>query len=190
MTRVILTSVLSVIGLVAVLAIAAVAWIWLGGFDASAASPSQLANAPLHFALERQMEQGTANAPAPPPPTRRRTVIGYRQYDADCGVCHGTPIAPRAQWARSMNPEPPDLTATRTRLSPRQLFWLICHGEKMTGMPAFGVQRTDDQIWGLALFVSALPDMSAQEYGRLRAAYGPAPRPFSLTPNAACLGAK
>jgi hypothetical protein len=60
----------------------------------------------------------------------------------------------------------------------------------MTGMPAFGVQRTDDQIWGLALFVSALPEISQQDYQRLRSTYGPAPKPFSLTPNAACLSAK
>jgi mono/diheme cytochrome c family protein len=136
------------------------------------------------------MKSGASSVPAPPSPTRRRIVIGYRQYDADCGACHGTPIAPRAQWARSMNPEPPDLTAVRTRRTPKELFWLICHGEKMSGMPAFGVQRTDDQIWSLALFVSALPDISAQDYGRLHAAYGPAPRQFSLTPNATCLTAK
>jgi mono/diheme cytochrome c family protein len=187
MRSLLLTSLL-MMAIAGLAALAGVAWLWLGGYDASAGSPSRLAYAPLRFALERQME--AAKVPDAPPSTRHRIVIGFRQYDADCGACHGTPIAPRAQWARSMNPEPPDLTAARTRLTPKQLFWLICHGEKMTGMPAFGVQRTDDQIWGLALFVNALPDISAQDYARLRTAYGPAPRPFSLTPNAACLGAK
>jgi mono/diheme cytochrome c family protein len=86
-----------------------------------------------------------------------------------------------------MRPQPPDLTEKPTGLSPKALFWLICHGVKMSGMPAFGVQHTDDQIWDIALFVRALPTMKAQDYGRLRATYGPAPKPFDLTPDAACL---
>jgi mono/diheme cytochrome c family protein len=191
MRSLLITSLLAVAVASMAAALAVAAWLWLGGFDATAASPpSRLAYWPLNLALARQAESGAAKVPDPPPPTRRRVVLGFRQYDADCSACHGTPAASRALWAKSMNPQPPDLTATQSRWPPKQLFWLICHGVKMTGMPAFGAQHTDDEIWDLTLFVSALPKMSAGDYQRLHAAYGPAPTPFSLTPNAACLTAK
>lgn len=171
----------------AILLIVALAWLWLGGFDPRASSPSRLAPMALDIALKQRMQAAAARLGPPPAPNDRRTVLGYRQYDAECAACHGAPDAPRALWAKSMNPQPPDLTETPTRLGPKALFWLICHGVKMTAMPAFGVQRTDDEIWDLALFVRALPTMKSEDYQRLRATYGPAPKPFALTPDAACL---
>jgi mono/diheme cytochrome c family protein len=177
--------------LAAVLVMGGLAWLWLGGVDAGAASPeSGLAAGALRMALHRQLESAEAAAGSPPPPTSKSLIFGFRQYDAECAACHGTPDEPRASWARSMNPAAPDLTETPTRLSVKQLFWLICDGVRMTGMPAFGVQHTDRQISDLTLFVRALPTMKAQDYQSLRATYGPAPKPFSLTPNAACLTAK
>ncbi len=177
--------------LAAVLVMSGMAWLWLGGFDAGAASPeSPLAARALRITLNHQLELAEAAAGSPPAPNGKSLIFGFRQYDAECAACHGTPDEPRALWARSMNPPSPDLTETPSRLSVKQLFWLICHGVKMTGMPAFGVQRTDRQISDLTLFVRALPNMKAQDYQSLRATYGPAPKPFSLTPNAACLTAK
>jgi mono/diheme cytochrome c family protein len=171
----------------AVLVIIALAWLWLGGFDPRASSQSHLAPLALDIAVKQRMEAGAARVGPPPAPDVRRLVLGYRQYDAECAACHGTPDASPAPWAKSMSPQPPDLSETSTHLSPKALFWLICHGVKMTGMPAFGVQRTDDKIWDLALFVRTLPTMKAQDYERLRATYGPAPKAFSLTPDAVCL---
>jgi mono/diheme cytochrome c family protein len=171
----------------AILVIIVLAWLWLGGFDPRASSPARLAPLALDIAVKQRMDAGAAQLGPPPASNDRRTVFGYRQYDAECATCHGAPDAPRAVWAKSMRPQPPDLTEKPTGLSPKALFWLICHGVKMSGMPAFGVQHTDDQIWDIALFVRALPTMKAQDYGRLRATYGPAPKPFDLTPDAACL---
>ena len=177
--------------LAAVLVMSGMAWLWQGGFDARASSPeSRLASGLLRVALNRQLELAEAAPRSPLAPTSKSLIFGFRQYDAECAACHGTPDEPRALWARSMNPPPPDLTETPTRLTAKQLFWLICHGVKMTGMPPFGVQHTDREISDLTLFVRALPNMKAQDYQSLRATYGPAPKPFSLTPNAACLTAK
>jgi mono/diheme cytochrome c family protein len=171
----------------AILLVVALAWFWLGGFDPRASSPSRLAPMALDIALKARMRTAAGQLGPPPAPNDRRTVLGYRQYDAECAACHGAPDAPRALWAKSMNPPPPDLTETPTHLDPKALFWLICHGVKMTAMPAFGAQRTDDEIWDLVLFVRALPVMKPEDYQRLRATYGPAPKPFALTPDAACL---
>lgn len=173
-----------------VLAAALGAWTWLGALDASATRPAPTAiRAPLRAALERQLEREAAAGPAPPASSERRMVLGFRQYDGACGACHGTPLEPRAVWAKAMVPAPPDFTETPPQRFLRQRYWLICRGQTMSGMPAFGERRSDDEIWDLALFVAALPGMRPDAYQRLRNFYGPAPRPFDLTANAHCLKA-
>lgn len=164
------------------------AWVWLGRLDASAVAHGPPAlSAPLRAALERQLAR--ASLPTAPAASGRRIVLGFRQYDGACAACHGTPLEPRAVWAKAMSPAPADFTEAPSRRSLPQLYWLICRGQAMSGMPAFGERRSDDDIWDLALFVAALPDIKPESYQRLRALYGPAPKPFDLTPNAHCLKA-
>jgi mono/diheme cytochrome c family protein len=163
-------------------------WVWLAGLDASAARPAPAGLSwPLRAALERRLEREASGPPAPPAPSDRRTVLGFRQYDGACAACHGTPLEARAVWAKAMKPAPADLTEGPSKRSLRELYWLICRGETLSGMPAFGDKRSDDDIWNLALFVAALPDIKAERYQRMRAYFGPAPKPFDLTPNAHCL---
>jgi mono/diheme cytochrome c family protein len=172
------------------LAGAVCAWVWLGRLDVSATGPtSRLLTAPAHLALTRQLEREAAGPPEPPAPSGRRLVLGFRQYDGACASCHGTPSEGRAVWAKAMNPVPPDFTETPRRLPLKRLYWLICRGEALSGMPAFGQQRSDDDIWDLALFLAALPSMKPEAYLRMRSDYGPAPKPFDLTPNARCFKA-
>jgi mono/diheme cytochrome c family protein len=48
---------------------------------------------------------------------------------------------------------------------PGQLFWVVKHGIKMTGMPSFGAIGTDDkEIWSIVAFVKALPNVSEADY--------------------------
>lgn len=172
----------------AVLALVVAAWLWLSRLDASAIGPPPAALSwPLRAALERGLDREARGPPAPPTPSDRRIVLGFRQYDGACAACHGTPLEGRANWAKAMNPAPVDLTEARSKRSLRRLYWLICRGQTLSGMPAFGEKRSDEDIWNLALFVDALPDIDAERYQRMRAYFGPAPKPFDLTPNAQCL---
>ena len=43
-------------------------------------------------------------------------------------------------------------------------FWVIKHGVKMTGMPAWGASHDDDVIWSLVAFLNKLPQLSPQQY--------------------------
>lgn len=70
-----------------------------------------------------------------------------------------------------LNPAPPDLTQGVPR--PAESFWVIKHGIKMTGMPAWGRSHKDDQIWSMVAFLRKLPDLSPQRYGALTAGAKP-----------------
>ena len=45
-----------------------------------------------------------------------------------------------------------------------ELFWIVKHGIKYTGMPAWPGQARDDEVWAMVAFLRRLPQMSVDEY--------------------------
>ena len=70
-----------------------------------------------------------------------------------------------------MNPTPPDLFRADREPDAQENFQFIKHGIKMTGMPAFGPTKSDDQVWALVTFLNVLPGITAEDF---TAAAGPA----------------
>jgi mono/diheme cytochrome c family protein len=73
-----------------------------------------------------------------------------------------------------MRPQPPHLTEAAAHWELREVFWLVRHGVKMTGMPAFGPTHDDETLWSIAAFVKELPGMTPERYGGLGSAEGAA----------------
>jgi cytochrome c553 len=67
-----------------------------------------------------------------------------------------------------MTPPPPELNAERlTRWSPEELFTIVKHGIKFTGMPGWPAQQRDDEIWAMVAFLRRLPALDAAQYRAL-----------------------
>lgn len=43
-------------------------------------------------------------------------------------------------------------------------FWVIKHGIKMTGMPAWGASHDDEKIWSVVAFLRKLAELDARRY--------------------------
>jgi mono/diheme cytochrome c family protein len=69
---------------------------------------------------------------------------------------------------KGLNPQAPNLTDAVKAWTPRQLFWIIKHGVKMTGMPSFGATHDDDEVWSIVAFIEKLSGMSAEQYRQLK----------------------
>ena len=95
-----------------------------------------------------------------------KVIIGVGHYGAHCAVCHGAPGVPKGDIARGLYPPPPDLANTVPLYSPAELFWIVKHGIKMTGMPAWS-DHSDDELWATVGFLETLPGMSEQDYANL-----------------------
>jgi mono/diheme cytochrome c family protein len=91
---------------------------------------------------------------------------GVDHFAAHCAVCHGAPGVPRGAIARGLYPLPPDLAGAATQFSPGELFWILKHGIKMTGMPAWP-DHSDDELWATVAFLEQLPGMSEPDYAKL-----------------------
>ena len=95
-----------------------------------------------------------------------KVLIGVEHFAAHCAVCHGAPGVPRGDIAEGLYPQPPNLARAATFYTDGELFWIIKHGIKMTGMPAWS-DHSDEELWSTVAFLEKLPGMSEQDYARL-----------------------
>lgn len=110
---------------------------------------------------------------------------GATHYESGCRSCHGSPGSRQPRIAQHMAPPAPALSPLIATWEPKELFMLVKHGVKFTGMPAWPSQHRDDEVWAVVAFLLKLPELDAAEYRRL-ARGEPAPSDIeALTPTAA-----
>lgn len=102
----------------------------------------------------------------------RVTDEGVRHYRLMCETCHGAPGVEPSETGKGLNPEPPELNEEAEKWSPAELFWIVKHGVRMSGMPAFGKTRSDEALWRIVSFVKKLPEIKPAEYKQLAQARG------------------
>ncbi len=82
-----------------------------------------------------------------------------------CVNCHGGPGAQWAKFSEGLNPGPPDLKDVVGGLQPREIFWVVKNGIRMTGMPSFaGAGVPDPEIWSMVAFLKKLPTVSDADF--------------------------
>jgi len=158
----------------AILPIAGLIFAWIGFFNVGASSGHwKLTEWFLHFAM-RSAVRTYALALDPPerlPLEAIQPAAGH--YARGCAVCHGAPGEPRTQAMMRMLPQPPDLRGKVPEWNDAELFRIVMHGVRFTGMPAWPTQNRDDEVWAMVAFLRELPSMDAARYRDL--AYGGEP---------------
>jgi mono/diheme cytochrome c family protein len=82
-----------------------------------------------------------------------------------CANCHGAPGVNWQKFSEGLQPDPPDLKDVVKERRPTQLFWVVKHGIKMTGMPSFGaIGAEDKEVWSIVAFIKALPTVSEADF--------------------------
>ena len=118
----------------------------------------------LHFTMERSVSTYAIAIEAPPldhPALIRR---GATHYDLGCSPCHGNVDDKTPRIPQAMLPPPPPLPDRVSQWQPEELFYLVKHGVKFTGMPAWPAQQRDDEVWAVVAFLRRLPELGAKEY--------------------------
>lgn len=93
-----------------------------------------------------------------------RARQGAKMYGDACQACHIAPGVAPTPVHQGLNPKPPVLHELARNPPPDRLFWIVKHGIKMTGMPAWGETHGDDELWDVVAFVAKLPEMTPQQY--------------------------
>ena len=127
----------------------------------------------LKVSMRRSVAARATDITAPPLDDPALVLEGAGQYELACRACHGSPHLPTSRLAGSMLPPPPYLPRTVRAWSDAELFEIVKHGIKFTGMPAWPSPRRDDEVWAMVAFLRALPAMSGPAYRDLVWADGP-----------------
>jgi cytochrome c553 len=135
----------------------------------------------LIFAKQRSVATHTLGTPAPPLGEPSAVLKGAGHFESACRPCHGAPDLPRQpRVARGMLPPPPNLSERAPSWQPEELFYIVKHGIKMTGMPAWPSLVRDDEVSAMVAFLAVLPGLDAAGYRQL--VHGPAAQPAPAEP--------
>lgn len=158
---------LTVIGTVAVIAAGGAIVVATGLYDVAADDPHTASvSSFLTMAREESIARRATNIKVPDLASNVMIEAGAKEYSEMCVGCHLAPGSEGMDLRPGLNPQPPDLTKLGVK-DPARTFWIIKHGIKMTGMPAWGVNHDDETLWSLVAFLNRLPGMTQQQYAQL-----------------------
>ncbi len=147
-------------------------FVWSGAFNIAADEPHWPLTAWLmETARDRSIAARASDVIVPALEDESQIRAGAGNYDAMCAGCHLQPGVERSEASAGLYPAPPNLTRRRIDDAARA-FWVVKHGIKMSGMPAWGRSMEDEPIWGMVAFMQQLPDMSPDRYRELVDASG------------------
>jgi cytochrome c553 len=133
---------------------------WIGFFNVGASSGHWKITAWfLELAMRSAIRTYALAVETPDALPKDALIPAAGHYAEGCAFCHGAPGVPRNAAVLHMLPAPPDLAATVDDWTDAQLFRIVKHGIRFTGMPAWPTQARDDEVWMMVAFLRALPEL-------------------------------
>ena len=146
-----------------VVAIGLSAWAYSGLYDVGADDHHwRLTFRVLQTVRDRSIRVRSEQITVPNLNAPQLILKGAGQYAAMCTGCHLAPGIAESEVRVGMYPKPPNLS--RVRIDPRDAFWVIKHGIKMSAMPAWGGSHDDPTIWSMVAFLQKLPGITPAQY--------------------------
>ena len=121
----------------------------------------------LQFAKRRSVATHSIGTKVPPLDDMALIIKGAGHYDLGCRPCHSVPFVMMPHIPDAMTPDPPRLEETVPRWKDQELFHIVKHGIKLTGMPSWPSLERDDEVWAVVAFLRKLPGIKDTEYNDL-----------------------
>ena len=161
----------SIVAVVAGLPVAGFLVIQLGLIDVRASTGHwQVTDWFLHWVMRSSVTAAAGSTEAPPLDDPGLLPAAAAHFETGCAVCHGSPAAKRPPIGLAMLPPAPDLAHVVGSWSNEELFEIVKHGVRYTGMPAWPSQSRADEVWALVALLREMPSMNADQYRELAGA--------------------
>lgn len=150
-------------------------FVWSGVYAIGADVPHWRATYWLLTTLrERSVDRAASPLVVPSLAEPASLLSGGADYNEMCATCHLRPGIRESDFSIGLYPKPPDLTIPRGsrdegESAARRDFWIIKHGIKGSGMPAWGLTHDDQRIWAMVAFLRRLPELTPEQYQILTA---------------------
>lgn len=154
--------------LLAIVGLATVAGgLWLASSGVSAtATPGALETTVARTVRHWLVPSALRQRPNPEPATAETLQEGLAHWADHCASCHANDGSGDTAMGRGLYPKAPDMRLAATQaLSDGELFALIEHGVKLTGMPAWTTGTPDGEraTWHLVQFIRHLPRLTDED---------------------------
>ncbi|WP_439632352.1 c-type cytochrome [Shinella sp.] len=120
----------------------------------------------LHWVM-RSSVRTSAIGTTVPAFTEGMLPMAAGHFETGCAICHGSPAMPRPDSVGRMLPPPPDLKDKIATWSDAELFQIVQHGVRYTGMPAWPVAGREDEAWAMVAFLRRYRELDAEQYRTL-----------------------
>ena len=117
----------------------------------------------------------------PVQPTDAVIERALEHYADHCATCHANNGSGETEIGRGLYPKAPDMRAAHTQsLTDGELFSIIEHGIRLTGMPGWGTGTPESErdSWGLVHFIRRLPKLTPEDIERMEALNPKTPAQF------------
>ncbi len=112
--------------------------------------------------LDRSIDRRAPETKNPMPPDEANLTAGMKLFQSNCAGCHGDITHPDSPLSEAFYPRAPQFVHDAPDMEENQNFYLIKHGIRWSGMPAWERQMTDQQIWQVVTFLSHMDKLSPQ----------------------------
>jgi mono/diheme cytochrome c family protein len=140
------------------------------GLDARA-QPSALETQLARSVRRLAIPTTTRERPNPVASTSATIAEGMAHYADHCASCHANDGSGNTEMGRGLFPKPPDMRlATTQDLTDGELFYIIEHGVRFTGMPGWstGTDSGAASTWQLVHFIRQLPRLTEQDLEQMQ----------------------
>ncbi len=133
---------------------------WLGAWSVDAtATPPAWEQMLARMAVRASVARHAPRTPNPLRPTADVLLTGMKVYRDACAGCHGGPRRLSEWGTTDFYPRVPQFARTPPRKPDWQLYWIVTHGVRYSGMAAWGNQVPDSTIWQVVTFLSRLDSL-------------------------------
>lgn len=120
----------------------------------------------LNFSMKRSISTYTLTKKAPHLEDQAMIQRGAGHYEIGCRQCHGG-VEKTNFIGLHTTPKMPHLPPIIKDWRPEELFRIVKHGVKFTGMPAWPSLQRDDEVWSMVAFLLQFPKLDQESYQKL-----------------------
>jgi mono/diheme cytochrome c family protein len=111
--------------------------------------------------LDSSIDRRAQDTKNPGPADEANLAEGMKLYQSHCAGCHGDINHTETSLANAFYPRVPQFLHDKPDMPENQNFYVIKHGIRWSGMPAWNQSLSDQQIWQLCAFLARMDKLPA-----------------------------
>jgi mono/diheme cytochrome c family protein len=161
-----------VVFLVIVISGAAFGWLEIRRGFSARGEPSSIETFVATTARQFAVPSAYRQLRNPFPASSGNIRAGMEHFSDHCATCHANDGGGDTLFGKGLYPKPPDMRKAETQnKSDGELYYAIENGVRLSGMPAFGEERSvggDAETWHLVLFIRHFPQITSEELDEMK----------------------